>query len=145
MNEELKYREDSFLLILKVAIYFLLNVIGVATGLYTYLTKPFAAARLLTGIGAAVYLLGMGLFTLLLQYHIVGTIYRGFNAKNRALWIQSKMLFPEATYLLRLSRPEAPKKPFLQFEIAAGSWLTEEGEIVGEAVYADLKREMKLE
>lgn len=141
MNEELKWKEDRFLLALKVGVYFVLNVIGVATGVYAYAVKPFAATRLLTGIGAAIYLLGMGVFTLLLQHYLTPTIYRGSQGR-KTLWLCSTMLYPQAIYSVNACIKGG--KSF-EFHIPVGAWLTAEGEIVGEAVYGDLKSQLKLD
>lgn len=141
MNEELKWKEDRFLLALKVGVYFVLNVIGVATGFYAYAVKPFAATRLLTGIGAAIYLLGMGAFTLLLQHYLTPTNYRGSQGR-KTLWLCSKMLYPQAIYTVNACIKGG--KSF-DFQIPVGAWLTAEGEIVGEAVYQDLKSHLKFD
>lgn len=138
MNEELKFKEDSFLLKLKVAVYFVLNVIGGLTGAYAHFYKPFSAARPLILLGSSLYLAGLGLFTALLQFNYIRpTIYRG--NKNGPVWIESSLAYPQGIYSIR--GESAGKKFTLQ--VPVGSWITEAGEIVPEAVYSLLKRELK--
>ena len=143
MNEELKYQEDSFLLKLKVGVYFVLNVIGACTGAYAHFVKPFASTKLLTFVGSSVYLLGLGLFTLLMQFNYIRpTIYRG-SGKSGKVWMESTLLYPQGVYSLQVKRFNAPEKTF-SLAIPVGEWITEAGEIVPEAVYSLLTRELKL-
>lgn len=151
MNEELHFTEDRFVLKLKVAVYFVLNVLGACTGAYAHFYKPFSSARSLIFIGSSLYLLGLGFFTGLLQFNYIRpTIYRGRNKSGGAVWIESTLLYPQGIYSLTATCPTAAvsggssssEKPF-SLQIPVGAWITEAGEIVPEAVYSLLKRELK--
>ncbi len=128
---------------LKVGVYFLLNLIGACTGAYAHFVKPFSSTKLLTFCGSSVYLLGLGIFTALLQFnYITQTIYRG-SGKSGTVWMESTLLYPQGIYSLQVKRLNSPAKPF-SLQIPVGEWITETGEIVPEAVHSLLSRELKI-
>lgn len=140
MKEELKYKEDNFLILLKITVYFLLNAIGVCTGLYGYYMKPFEATRLVVAIGSTIYLVLMGLWTLILQYRIFPSFYRGTNkTTNKSVWIRSTMLFPQAIYQIDLFTPTNSTKMFDSLQVHVEEWIDEDGLIQAEAVVNYLK------
>ncbi len=138
MNEEAGFKEDNFLIIVKLFVYFGLNVIGVATALYGYLVKPFSKTRLLVGCGSALYLLLSGLWTLLLQFRIVGTLYRGRNKDGKVIWLRSKMDYPAAIYRVQVLKPKS-RQIIEEIEFSVGDWLDVDGFVVGKAVHSGLK------
>jgi hypothetical protein len=145
MNEELKFKEDAFVLKLKVAVLFILNVIGAATGAYAHFVKPFSGTKVLTFVGSSVYLLGLGFLTLLLQFNYIRpTIYRG-SSKSGTVWMESTLIYPQGIYSLQVkgfgAQAQEKAKSF-SLQIPVGSWITEAGEIVPEAVYSLLQKEL---
>lgn len=142
MNEELGYQESHFVILLKIGVYFVLNTLGIATGLYGYLVKPFATTRLLVGIGSCVYLLAAGIWAVVLQYCICPTVYRGRNRQTgKTLWLRSSMRHPQAVYVLEVLNPMTSAKPTVNatIEIPVGHWIDEDGKIVAETVVRELK------
>lgn len=145
MNEEARCKEDHFVIHAKLLVYFLLNVVGVATGLYSYLVKPFERTRLLVAIGSAVYLVCAGIWNLVLQYRITATTYRGTIAGgpgagggNKRVWIRSGMKYPEAIYSLSLLSAQDGSVMGKSIEFGVGEWVDVDGNVLYESILKDL-------
>lgn len=139
MNETAGFKEDNFFILLKLAVYFFLNFIGVSTGLYGYLVKPFSSTRLLVFIGSSFYLLATGLWTLILQYRIVQTLYRGSDKNGKTVWIRSTIKYPQGIYKLELLKVGSKNQIGSAVEIDVGQWIDIDGNVLQEKVPSDLK------
>lgn len=139
MNEEAGFKEDNYLIILKLVVYFLLNLVGVGTALYSYYIKPFSSTRLPVLIGSSFYLLATGLWTLLLQYRIVQTIYRGGDGQGKSIWLRSSMKYPDALYTIEILKPGSRISIGSPLEIDVGQWIDVDGNVLIEKISNDLK------
>jgi hypothetical protein len=139
MNEQVGFKEDNFLILLKLTIYFFLNLIGISTGLYGYYVKPFASTRFLVFLGSAFYLLATGVWTLILQYHIVQTIYRGRDQNGKSVWIRSSIKYPQAIYKLEFLKVGTKILIGSAIEIDVGQWIDVDGNVLEEKIFNDLK------
>ena len=142
MNEEAGFKEDNFLILLKLAVYFFLNLVGVCTGLYGYLVKPFAATRLLVFIGSVFYLLATGLWTLTLQCRIVQTLYRGQDQQGKTVWLRSTIKYPQAIYSIELLQAGTKNPIGKPVEIDVGQWIDVDGNVLCDKISTDLKAKL---
>lgn len=142
MNEEAGFKEDNSLILLKLAVYFFLNLVGICTGLYGYLVKPFAATRLLVFIGSTFYLVATGLWTLALQYRIVQTLYRGRDQQGKTVWLRSTMKYPQAIYKIELLQVGSKKAIGSAVEIDVGQWIDIDGNVLSHKISTDLKTKL---
>ena len=143
MNEEAKFKEDHFLIHLKLIVYFFLNLVGGATALYSYLVKPFERTRLLVAVGSAVYLIGAGIWNLVLQYRIAQTLYRGKDAAtNKPVWIRSAIKYPQAIYSLSLLSVTDGKVVGSPIEIGVGQWIDVDGNVLYDLIVKDLQSKL---
>ncbi len=144
MNEECNFKEDNTLILTKLVIYFLLNAVGVATALYGYLVKPFERTRFLVAVGSAVYLLFTGIWTVLLQYRVVGTLYRGRDqaAQGKAIWLRSAMKYPQAVYQIEVLKPGTAMVVGKPLEIGVGEWVDVDGTVRADLLVQCLKEKL---
>lgn len=142
MNEEAGFKEDNYLILLKLVVYFILNLVGVCTGLYGYYIKPFSSTRLLVFIGSSFYLLATGLWTLILQYHIAHTLYRGCDKNGKTVWIRSTIQYPQGIYKLELLKVGTKNSIGSGVEIDVGEWIDVDGKVLEEKVSSDLKSKL---
>lgn len=144
MNEELAFKEDNFLIISKLLVYTLLNVIGIATGLYGYLVKPFEKTRLLVFIGSAIYLISTGIWNLILQYVIISTLYRGkdSSSKGKSVWLRSSIKYPQGIYCIEILKPGNGKVIGKALEIGVGEWIDVDGNLRNDLIYESLKTKL---
>lgn len=142
MNEEAGFKEDNFLILLKLFVYFILNLVGVSTGLYGYYIKPFSSTRLLVFIGSSFYLLATGLWTLILQYYIAHTVYRGRDKNGKTVWIRSTIEYPRGIYKLELLKVGSKNSIGSAVEIDVGQWIDVDGLVLREKISADLKSKL---
>lgn len=141
MNEEAQFKEDHFIIHSKLLAYFLLNVVGIATALYSYLVKPFERTRLLVAIGSAVYLICAGIWNLVLQYRITPTTYRGCNGNKKVVWIRTLMKYPEAIYSISLlSVKDGSVNANIEFGV--GEWVDVDGNVLYSSILNDLQNHL---
>lgn len=124
---------------MKLTVYFFLNLIGVSTGLYGYYVKPFSSTRLLVFIGSSIYLLANGIWSLLLQYHIAQTVYRGRDENGKSIWIRSTIKYPQGIYQLELLKVGTKISFGSPFEVDVGQWIDVDGNVLEEKLQDDLK------
>ena len=141
MNEELNCKEDHSVIHLKLIINLILNVFGILTGLYSYFVKPFSSARLVVAVGSVGYLVGTGLWTLYAQYQLISTLYRGRDSQGKVIWLRSEILYPQGIYSIEILKPNTAIK-VSSIEIPVSQWIDEAGQVVGEALVADLKSKL---
>ena len=141
MNEEFNCKEDNSVIQLKLFVNFFLNLIGIFTGLYGYLVKPFSETRLVVAIGSVGYLVGTGIWTLYTQYRLISTLYRGRDSQGKVIWLRSGILYPQGIYLIEILKPNTSIK-LSSIEIPVGQWIDEGGQVVGEALVSDLKTKL---
>lgn len=143
MNEDCNFKEDHTLILTKLVVYFLLNAVGVATGLYGYLVKPFERTRLLVAVGSSFYLICTGIWTLLLQYRIVGTLYRGKNTDNgKSVWLRSAIKYPEAIYRIEVLKTGTGQVIGKPLEIGVGEWIDVDGGVRNDLLVKSLKEKL---
>ena len=145
MNEEAKFKEDHFIIYSKLLVYFLLNLVGVSTALYSYLVKPFERTRLLVAVGSGIYLVCAGIWNLILQYRITATLYRGRDTAKEAkkqVWIRSGMKYPQAIYSLCFVSPVDGKVVGEAVEFGVGDWVNLEGFVLYDVIVKDLQSKL---
>jgi hypothetical protein len=105
MTEEAQYAVDNRATDVRLAVYALLNVIGVVTGLYGYLVKPFERTKLLVGIGSALYLVLMAAWLVVSGFGITSTVFRGTPSpltgnkkREKPLWLDTECWLPDGVY-----------------------------------------------
>jgi hypothetical protein len=145
MNEELKYREDNSLIILKIVVYFGLNLLCGVTAAYGYYVKPFEKTKVLVGTGSVIYLLLSGIWSLYLQYCATQTIYRGSKSNQKAIWLRSSTKHPQAIYRLEIvdsSTAVKAGKVVDALEVPVGDWIDVEGNVCVQKIFADLTQKL---
>ena len=142
INQELGFKEDHFLILTKLVVYFLLNLVGISAGLYGYLVKPFERTRLLVAVGSAVYLVATGIWTLILQYCMVATLYRGRDKQGKIIWIRSSIKYPQGIYRLESLKPGTNKPIGKAMEISVGEWIDLDGTVLADRLIESLKEKL---
>lgn len=141
MNEDLNFKEDNSLILTKLLVYFLLNAVGVSTGLYGYLVKSFEKTRLIVAIGSTFYLLATGIWTLILQYYIVGTLYRGRDQNGKSVWLRSSIKYPQGIYRIELLKTSSGQQ-VSAVEIGVGEWIDLDGGIRADLLVQSLNEKL---
>jgi hypothetical protein len=122
----------------KIFFALLLTIVGGATSIYA-LTTPFARAKLLIGVGAGLYMILLGIYTLWLGYLITPTCFRGtVPSSKKKVWVQSKMELPAASYHLTLLNPKDGRPLQCTKTWNIGNWIHEDGVVSGSAFCADM-------
>lgn len=139
MVEEARFREDNCLVNVKLAFSIGLTVLGGATGLYA-LRTPFAEGKLLTGLGALLYMILLGAYTGWLAFLQVPTCFRGQSqAGRKKIWLQSRLEPVDGTYWLTALDPKTGQPvPKCTQGWCVGEWIHEGGAISGSALCAAL-------
>lgn len=148
MNEETKFKEDHFFIYTKLIANLLLNIIGGGTAFYSYHIKSFEKTKLVVAIGSAVYLIGTGIWSLILQYYLTRTLYRGnddnvvvvVEGGKKSIWIRSDIKFPQGIFSLQLVNPKDGKLMGKSIEFGVGEWIDVDGVVLyEERIVKDLK------
>lgn len=136
--EEARFKEDHHVLNIKVMFQLVLTIVGVVTSVYAYL-KPFKEAKLLVGVGAASYMIIMGLYTVWLSRFTISTCFRGSSPMGRKpVWLQSKMELASAEYCLYAVNPLTGGPLGCKRAWNVGRWIHEDDKISGAAFCSDL-------
>ena len=132
--EEAHYQEIKTLLYQKLFFALSLTILGGVTGLYARFT-PFSQARLLTAIGAGLYMIILSYYTLWLGYLHISTCFRGVapSPSKKVIWIQSGLELPSAIYRLTLLNPSTGKATNVSMAWCIGQLIQEDGVISGES------------
>lgn len=136
--EEARFREDNYVLNGRVLFLLLLTVIAVVTSAYAYWV-PFNEAKVLIGVGAASYMIILGVYSAWLSLFTTSTCFRGRSPVGRKLvWLQSKMDLAPAEYGLLAVNPVNGASLGCQKAWHVGRWIHENGTISGAAFCADM-------
>lgn len=100
--EEARLSPDHGVLHAKLAGCALLALIGGAVALYSWLT-PFESAKVLTVIGAVLYLLVLSAYSYWLAVVLPpGVFFRGKGKRGACVWLASRLSMPQGEYELSL-------------------------------------------
>lgn len=147
--EEANYKEDHFPMDLKLAFYSSLNVIGIATGLYGYLVRPWEKVRLLVGLGSTLYLLLSALWMFLSTYCLTQTTFRGTTTNNNntlssgkknkdVVWLRSECFLPEGVYRVKRVDSLSGKEREVVGEGHVQQWVDDKGRLLAEKICREL-------
>lgn len=132
MTEEAGHKEDHGPMNIKLLVYAIMNVIGLATGLYGYFVKPWAKVRLLVGVGSFIYLLISVIWLAVSSFLMTATTFRGTADKRKKLWLRSECFLPEAVYCVKQIDAVSGKEAEVLGEGHVQEWVDDRGRLLAE-------------
>lgn len=142
MTEEASFAHDQTSINMRLACSIVINIIGGATALYSYLT-PIRRGWMLTGLGAGTYLFVLGCFNLYMSFLAPTYFFKGekINAKDSSrklpVVLSSRVILPDAIYVLNTRHGNDVRVGF-------GEWIAEDGFIDSRAFCSDMDRILSL-
>lgn len=138
MVEEARFKEEHEILHGKLFFTALLTIVGGATTAHALL-NPFEEVKLWIGIGSALYMIILGIYTAWLTFYLVPTCFRGTAQSSRkTVWLQSRIDPQTASYRLMAVDPKTGKSRHCEQSWNVGNWIHEDGTFSGEAFCSSL-------
>lgn len=136
MVEEAGYSEDHSQMNLKLLVYFILNVVGTATGYYSWKT-PFEKSKFWTAIGSGTFLL---IYIAWNVYHYV-TVQYIFSGKKelgkcQLVRLRSSIQLKDPVYRI-LATADGIEKEIIAKRV--DSWITEDGFVAARPFLSDMQ------